>query len=45
MVSQPDRALVPLYRSQGYKLSAADENREKRGCKIRAKVLVKRMDG
>lgn len=45
MVSQPDRALVPLYRSQGYKLSAADESREKRGCKIRAKVLVKRMDG
>lgn len=44
MVRQPDRALVPLYRSQGYKLSAADENREKRGCKIRAKVLVKRVD-
>ncbi|MBP2171671.1 hypothetical protein J2125_004967 [Erwinia toletana] len=40
-VSQPDRALVPHYRQQGYELTAADRSREKRGCPIRAKILVK----
>ena len=43
MVSQPDRLLIPLYREQGYYLTAADQSRERRSCNIRAKVLVKKL--
>lgn len=43
MISQPNKELVYLYREQGYNLIPADQSREQRSCKIRAKVLVKRM--
>jgi len=41
LISQPVRELVPDYRVEGYELVPADIERERRGCRIRAKVLVK----
>lgn len=43
MISQPDRGLVSAYRREGYELTAADRSRERRGCRIRAKVLIRRL--
>jgi len=43
LISRPDKGLVERYREQGYELCEADSRREKRGCKIRAKVLIKKL--
>jgi len=41
MISHPERNLVQMYRGQGYELIAADLDREKRGCQVRAKLMIK----
>ena len=40
-IGQPDRNLIAAYRREGNRLVAADRSREKRGCPIRAKSLIK----